>query len=206
MNPIKKLQRMRQMGPRRVVDCIACKLLYSALRPIFRYQACHSLEPYACREYKQLAADLASTVNAEVAVDLGCGIGEIIARTRAKRRYGIDYDQGAIRFAQVLYGRKAQFQIGTLFEPEGVCASLPEKRVDVLIITGLLHGMPFDQVQAMLARLRELVPVERLLMDTVRRSERGYTHTTEDLSRLGTIERTIDVGDNYRCLHLIRLA
>lgn len=200
-----RLERLQQLGPRGVACCVACKVVYGALQPIFRYDWWHASSPYCCREYKRRTVELASTVDAEVAVDLGCGFGEIITRVKARRRYGIDRSPEAIRFARFINGRKAKFIEGSITDPAGIGANLKEPRIDLLIITGWLHGVPFARVQTWLTELREVMPVGRLLIDTVHTIHDGYAHTAEDLSRLGQVEISIPGGGGRRDLHLIRI-
>ncbi len=196
---------IQRLHPTRLAGCVACKLLYGAVQPIFRYDPWHSSAPYPCREYKRRTVQLASTVGARVAVDIGCGFGEIISRVDAASRYGIDRSPQAIRFARVLYGRKATFRVASLASPQDLHAAIPEPSIDLLIMTNWLHGLPFAELRAMLTRLREAIPVQRLLMDSFRYAADWHVHNAEQLALLGKVETSVDGGDGHRDLYLIRL-
>ena len=200
-----RFKTIQRLPPDRLAGCIACKLLYAAVQPIFRYDPWHASAPYFCREYKRRTVQLASTVQARVAVDIGCGFGEIIARVEAARRYGVDRSPEAIRFARLLHGRKVSFRVASLSTPEELRAAIAEPSIDLLVMTNWLHGVPFDELRAMLTRLRELIPVDRLLVDGLRDAPDRHVHSAEQLTQLGRIERSVDAGDEHRHLYLIRL-
>jgi hypothetical protein len=75
---------LRRHGGRRLASCVFCKLLYRALQLIYRFDPWHASAPYACREYKVRAVDLASSTHSRVVLDIGCGLGDIIGRVRAE--------------------------------------------------------------------------------------------------------------------------
>jgi SAM-dependent methyltransferase len=105
------LEFLRRHGARRLASCIFCKLLYRALQQIYRFDPWHASAPYACREYKGRAVDLASSTHSRVVLDLGCGLGDIIGRVRAEKRWGVDKSAAAIAAARRLFGGRVSFAI-----------------------------------------------------------------------------------------------
>jgi len=72
--------------------CRIDRLGLGALRLLFGFDRWHASAPYSCRPYKELVVELANALQPSIAVEVGCGLGDIISRIKAADRFGIDSD------------------------------------------------------------------------------------------------------------------
>jgi hypothetical protein len=133
-----------------------------ALRPIFRFDAWHAAAPYSCRPYKKAVVDLVNALHPAVVIEVGCGLGDIISRVRARERLGVDWDARVIRAARFLhpFGRWLN----------GDCISLQKlitarRSIDCLIMVNWIHGLCPSALEQLLL---PLLPLTRyLVLDAV---------------------------------------
>ena len=57
---------------------------------------------YECRPYKKQILNIVNNLNPSTIVDLGCGLGEIISKTKAKSKFGFDPDESVVKAARFL--------------------------------------------------------------------------------------------------------
>ena len=140
------------------VRCRAARLRLNALRPLFGFDRWHAAAPYACRPYKGVVVELANALHPAVAVELGCGLGDIISRVSAADRVGIDADARVIRAARFLH------RGGRWVHGEGSCvlSLFPGPRlIDCLIMVNWIHRLSPEElarlVLPLLARTRYLI-------------------------------------------------
>jgi hypothetical protein len=208
MSKLKRtIEIVRRDGIAALGECLFCKMYYRLLQRIFRFDSWHATAPYACRSYKKQTVKLASSLSPSVAVEIGCGLGEIISRLNAKQLYGFDVDVRAVAAARWLFGSKVRFEPGSLFEPRSVAGAVDGKEVDVIMMVNWLHGMKFDAVERSIGALVQYVHPQHLIVDTIKPGMMpdAIFHSVSDFERLGNIERTVAGEDGVRDLHLIRL-
>ncbi len=196
----------RRWGMRRVAACAFCKFVYRVLRFFYRFDPWHASAPYACREYKHRAVALAASIAPRTVVDIGCGLGEVVARIPAVQRYGLDPAAAVIRAARLLFGRRATFGVASVTEAAAIRGAVSEGEIDLLIMLNWPHGMEIGKLAGAVASLDHLIPVRSILIDTVRPGAipGSHIHGLGDLKCLGEVVRTVDAGDGFRDLHLIR--
>ncbi len=200
------LEFLRRHGARRLASCIFCKLWYLALQQIYRFDPWHASAPYACREYKVRAVHLASSTQSRVVLDVGCGLGDVIGRVRAEKRWGVDISAAAIAAARRLFGGPVSFAVGSVFAPDEIAKVVSDRPIDLVIMTGWTHGTELEKLVATIRSIQQKLSVRMLLIDTVRPGMEGcFAHSVEDLSRLGEVKVSVDCGDGVRELHLIAL-
>ncbi|MDB4984649.1 MAG: hypothetical protein JWM20_828 [Patescibacteria group bacterium] len=139
----RKIKRIKELGIRNSAFCSIKKIYYRILRLWFGFDAWHARAPFECRPYKQVVVDLCNSVRSDVAVEIGCGLGEIISRVNAGKRIGLDTDPHAIGAATFLYGNE-----NTLFKT-GSSDSLGDitgKKV-LVIAVNFHHGFTPDEAK-----------------------------------------------------------
>jgi hypothetical protein len=172
------------------VRCRADRLRLHALRLLFRFDPWHAAAPYSCRPYKALVVELANALQPKVAVEIGCGLGEIIGRINAADRFGVDADNRVLRAARFLHcGR------GFWIHGEGDCIErlvAPERKIDCLIMVNWIHSLSpehlSDLVVPLLSRTRFLI-VDAIDVD----GPNSYRHK-HDFEFLSKLARTRSVS------------
>ena len=173
-----------------------------------RFDPYHASAPYACGIYGVRAVDLASSTHSRVVLDIGCGLGDIIGRVRAEKRWGVDKSAAAIAAARRLFGGRVSFAVGSAFAPDEIAKVVSDRPIDLLIMTGWTY-MELEKLVATIRSIQQKLSVRMLLIDTLRPGalEGRLAHSVEDLKRLGEVRVSVDCGDGVipRDLHLIAL-
>ena len=85
---------------------------YKKLQKKYHFDTWH-ISPYELRKYIQAAAAYINEKNADVVVDVGCGLGEMLRHTNAKVRIGFDIHEETIEAAEMLSKGDIIFHTGT---------------------------------------------------------------------------------------------
>lgn len=202
----KALSFVKQYGFASLTNCVLCRVAYLPLSIVFRFNHWHASAPYACRPYKAKIEALASSLRPSTVVDIGCGLGEVVSRVQADKRFGFDIDRGAIRAARFLQGTSVKFGVASLFST-GEIASAVGSHVDVLIMTNWAHELEFARLYDGVRDLQRSLGLDALIIDTIRPGSASFRfcHSLDDLQRWGRVETTIDGGDGVRDIHVVRL-
>lgn len=160
-----KLGKLRALSVKRSLLRPFVRLFYWGLQQRFHFGPWHKNNSFYDRPYKALAVQMANELRPKVVVDVGCGLGEILARVDAPLRVGYDTEEGAIKAARLLYGRRATFLSGSLQD-------VREKRIDLLILLGWAHVLSPEKLAALLEPL--LGRCTYLLLDTINNEVPGY--------------------------------
>jgi SAM-dependent methyltransferase len=198
---------VKRFDPLRIGKLVALRILYDGLRCVYGFHRWHAGASYASRTYKARTVALVESLKPETVVEIGCGLGEILARTSAKKRFGFDQDPAVIAAARVLHGRSVSFHLAALAAPARI-AEIVAGPIDVLIMVNWPHELSIDEIDAALRRLTESTAVSYLVIDAIAEHLEGYQHhhSPADLSRLGEVASVVDGGDGIRQLYAIRIA
>jgi hypothetical protein len=135
----------------------------SALRLLFGFDRWHASAPYSCRPYKQLVVELANALQPSIAMEVGCGLGDIISRVNAVDRFGIDADLKVIRAARFLHRGR-----GFWIHDDGIPIQriVPQERtIDCLIMVNWIHNLDPKRLSELLLPL--LPRTRYLILDAI---------------------------------------
>jgi SAM-dependent methyltransferase len=180
---------------------------YGHLQEEFGFDHWHVKSPYRRRPYKRRVVAVIDGFAPETVVEIGCGLGEIICRIKAPRRFGFDLEAAVIEGAKALHGSAVVFHQGDLCKPVAI-AAIVGGPIDVLVAVNWPHMLAFEEIEQSIADLRAQTPVRRLVIDTIYPDRSGYQHyhTRRDVERLGEVTATVPGGDFIRDLHAVRLS
>lgn len=134
------------------------RVALAGLRSIYGFHPWHAQSPTSARPYRHGVADLVNSVSPQVVVEVGCGLGAVLARINAAKRFGYDVDPGVIRAARLIRSRSIVFA-------EGGFEQVTEPQIDVLIAVNWPHDFPPDQMRRWLAPLYSRI--DYLLVDII---------------------------------------
>jgi len=179
---------------------------YRQLQEKFGFDPWHVKSPFPRRPYKRRVVALINGLAPETVVEIGCGLGEIVSRSKAERRFGFDLDAAVIEAAEFLHGGGVKFKQGNLCNPQEIAAAVGGP-IDVLVALNWPHMLPFDRIESAVAGLTAQTPVRMLVIDTIRPGCAGYQHyhTLDDVKRLGEVMVSVAGGDLIRDLHAVKL-
>jgi ubiquinone/menaquinone biosynthesis C-methylase UbiE len=144
-------------------------LLLIFLWLIYRFDKWHLYGTIYSRKYKQQVIDLANSVHPNSAIEIGCGLGDIISRVQANSDYkiGLDIDSRVISAAKILYSKHAKFIVGSLESPQ-------INSVDIVIMVNWIHILPKEVLETMIDRIREFSKF--VLVDAINKDRSGYSY------------------------------
>lgn len=147
----------------RAVRCRLDRLCLTGLRHLLKFDAWHAAAPYSCRPYKKRVVELANSLRLDVAVEVGCGLGDILSRVNARQRFGFDTELAVVRAARCLH------PLGTRWIHGDASAVLqctpPARNIDCLIMVNWIHNVSPEQLAACLLPL--LPRVRHLILDAI---------------------------------------
>lgn len=150
----RKLGTVRRLGLLPSARIGVEKVFLRVLRHIFKFHPWHAEATKSARVYRKTAARIVDSLNPGTVVEIGCGLGYILAQIAAPRRYGFDVDKGAVRAARFLHGQSISFAHGSF-------SSIELPTMDVLILINWIHEV---SPQALEESLKPLLPRTRFLL------------------------------------------
>jgi SAM-dependent methyltransferase len=107
--------------------------------------------------------DLVNSLQPDTVVEVGCGIGDILSRVRARERIGFDIDSAVIRAARFLHPGRVRWISGGVASVEKYI--LPGRRIDCLIMVNWIHNLSAEQLAACVLPI--LPRVGHVLVDSI---------------------------------------
>ena len=187
------------MGLRRLARCRVEQIWLGILQRYFQFDPWHSAAPYACRPYKGLVVDVVNRLKPGTVVEIGAGLGELLAHINAPRRFGYDIDQGVVRAARFLHGRRITFV-------HGDATQVIQSPIDVLILVNWIHNLSPNELWEL---LEPLMPrTSYLLLDAIDPlgpPSYRYKHTFDFLRDSAELLSISKAPDEPRSFHLFRI-
>ena len=143
------------------------------LAKIFKFHPWHADAPTSARHYRLLVAKIVNELKPKTVVEVGCGLGEILIRINAPEIYGYDADEGAIRAARFLRGKKVIFIHGDL-------KTVALQQIDVLILINWINKISPASLEEQLIPL--IQRTRYLLLDALDPAVPGYKHNFKFLA------------------------
>jgi hypothetical protein len=173
--------------------CRIDRLGLSALRLLFGFDRWHASAPYSCRPYKRLVVELANSLQPSIAVEVGCGLGDIISRLKAVDRFGIDSDLRVIRAARFLHGGR-----GFWFHGDGTTIQRVVSQaltIDCLIMVNWIHNLSPENLSEYLLPL--LPRTRYLILDAVDADGPNSYRHKHDFEFLSGVTRRLSASRVY---------
>ena len=182
-HPARRLgSHLRRFGIRRGTRVLFDHAALRSLRRFYGFAPWHADAPTSARPYRIPLAAMVDDLRPRSVVEVGCGLGSVLARVHAPERVGYDTDAAVIRAARRIRHRSIDFRVGGFDD-------VPLVPRDALIAVNMLHDFAPEQVAQWLARL---LPTTRYLL--VDRVERESPHAVPLLSRLRLPQRACGVA------------
>ena len=187
------------MGLLRLVRCRFDLLWLRVLQWHFEFDPWHALAPYACRSYKRVVVDIVNRLAPGTVVEIGTGLGDLLAHIHAPRRFGYDIDPGVVRAARFLHRRGITFV-------HGDATQVTVAPIDVLILVNWIHNLSPNELSEL---LEPLMPrTTYMLLDAIDLdgpSSYRYKHTFDFLIGNADPVSITRAPDEPRSFHLFRV-
>lgn len=197
--------RILQLGFFGTILCICRRIYYYLLSKRYGFDIWHASAPFECRPYKAEVVKLADSVSVSSALEIGCGLGDIISRINVVKRVGVDIDPAVVFTAQKLNGRYCKFAVGELSDVQNLKQQC-EGAVELLVMINWPHLLPWHQLFEHIQSIIDQIGVRYVLIDGINDSIHGYAnyHRAECFGEIGEIVHAIPSSDGARVLYLIR--
>ncbi len=164
----KLIRKTREVGIGNLILGCLKVLYYRRLQKKFDFDPWHT-SPYELRKYVQTVAAYVNRHSPECVVDIGCGLGDLLAHIHAPMRIGVDPGKGETEAANHLYGsRGIRFVRGSFDEfGEGM-------EIDYLITLNFMHGSPEPVWKPTYTRICEKNRISHIIVDSYKTTEDTY--------------------------------
>lgn len=198
------LMRARRIGVRSLFLCMLKRCYFRVLSHRFGFQSWHAAAPFECREYKAEVVESANRLRPSVVVEIGCGLGEILGRVVATRRYGFDAEAPVIAAARHLHGDRCVFGVANISESAAIAGAIHE-RVDLLVTVNWPHALEWAPYANSVRELVRRLSIRYLILDTIDPRLPGYPyhHRKSQIEELGEIVSSMESKDGVRALHVV---
>lgn len=183
----------------RTVNIVIDRIALHTLRLFFGFAKWHANAPLSARSYRRIVAELVNGLRPKCVVEVGCGLGSILALVHAPERWGYDIDHGAIRAARLLRDRSINFRYGSI-------QSVTAGQIDVLILVNWIHELAPEELEQLII---PLVPRTRfLLLDAIYASNDcryRYKHSFDFLRPFADPVRTFNMPEEGRSFIVMQI-
>src|SRR4051794_24731270 len=158
---VRKFNTLVRVGPKRLIVGRLYAACLHVLRFFLPFHRWHATDNYLTRPYKGYVVQLINSLLPKVAVELGCGLGDIVSRVDADCRIGIDPDVAVIRAAKLLRPVGVRWVCGDI---AAVVPAAEGRRIDCFVAVGWLHLIPPETVRDWLLSIAPFV--DHFIVDT----------------------------------------
>ena len=202
-------KKLGAIGVERVLGAAFEALRNKILHLIYGFDPWHVTGNFHARPYKADVVRLIESVPHDCVVEIGVGLGDILGRVRAKKRLGLDRDPQVLKAARFCVEGPVSFAVADFASPDQIISAFKQNdfsSVDVIILVNWIHMIEMDFIEQTILTVTRTIPLRYIVMDTIRPGTPGYrfTHTQDDLRRLGEI-KTVITADDVRDLVMIEV-
>jgi len=133
----------------------------------------------------------------ESAIEIGCGLGDILVRLNYKTKIGYDSDGAVLKAAK--FKNMLSFQNKTQFVQLDFPGSFPNGKHDAIILVNWIHHLAPETLKSSVRVLYEkhLNPAGEIILDTVADPEYSHNHSMNEVVS-GLNCRVLKIGDYPR--------
>jgi hypothetical protein len=195
---MKIFEKIKTLGVFSSIDCLIKTIHLYYLQRKFGFDKWHVKADYSCKPYKKQVVDIVNSLPyIDVAVEVGCGLGDILNKTNVKNRIGIDIDQNAIECASLLRPN-LNFYLGGLNDVEKY---IKKKKNMVIMAINWTHNINFkDLVYNFSKVINEYSENCFIVVDIIKPNVKNYKykHTIDDYEKYFKVCSSIDSVDEVR--------
>lgn len=154
---------LRKIGEVGIINCIlggVKRERYKRLCKKYHFDSWH-ITPYELRKYLQDTVAYVNEKKADVVVDIGCGLGEMLRHINARKRVGFDIHEEPNRVARMLHKGNVIYHVGSFDEVN------LEETIEYLITLNFMHGSTEETWRDCYHDIAKRNDIRHILIDTV---------------------------------------
>lgn len=200
-------QLLRRIGVRNSIMGLVTLCRDQILRSAYKFDAWHATSNFYLKPYKKQVIGLILDSDPSQVIEVGCGLGDILSRTNARTRIGIDADWRVIKAAKLLHPR-INFQVGEFSNIHWQDLELTNENKILVTAVNWPHMLPPEELLAGLSAIPTSGREVHLLIDIILEGVSGYPHhhSRTDLERVGKIISITPSLDQVREFILVDLS
>ena len=181
--------------------CRICfdRLWFGILALHFKFDPWHINAPFSSRPYKKTVVNLVNGLSPDSVVEIGSGLGELLFRMKARKRYGYDVDLGVVKAARFLYGKNISFN-------HGDATQVNHDNIDLLLMINWIHNLSPQELEEILLSLAPRL--KYMLLDAIDvdgPDSYRYKHDFKFLKGVAERMSITRAPDEPRSFHLFRV-
>jgi hypothetical protein len=180
-------------------------LFYLVLSRVYGFDAWHYRVVRENCGYFSTVRALHDRLDTAVSIEIGCGLGEVIAGLNARVRIGIDRDSAVIEAARWLHGRDARFFTLGRCPDKDVYAG--ERGRVCLLFLNWFHAVSPEEVRGYVRGHVASFRPTHVIFDVISGNVANYRykHDPQLLREFGDVATVVDAGDRIRRFVLVEV-
>ena len=177
---------------------------------IFKFNSWHIKSNYFLRPYKREVVNMINSFEFDNAIEIGCGLCEIISRINCKKKIAIDLDQNIIKASKFIFKDKINLIQGSIFDDDLRIRNLGYEIYsrNLLICINWPHEYEFNKFLNAIKLFSIKYKVNYLIIDLIDNNPNNhykYVHTKNDLFKIGRILSSKKISNSLRSIYLIKI-
>jgi len=199
----KYINSIKKVGMKNAIKSLYKRIYFKILKKRFRFDSWHASSPIESKPYKFQVIEMVNKSMPTNVLEIGCGLGEILANLSVPIRLGVDYDLGVINAANYI-NNEINFYHHDFENIESI--QLPVSEIDILLLINWTHELSWEALKINLHKLNKKYPINTIVIDTINPDVAGYPyhHNEDNLKEIGTVQSSINGMDEVRKINLIK--
>jgi len=149
-------------GFKKIIFCIYGRLRLYPYYIKFRFDKWHMQANYLCRPYKNMVVELVNDLDVTGVIEIGCGLGDILANINVQARVGVDSDAGVIKACEKIYDNNI---VWINKSAKNFDFSVMNDNIECLIMVNWIHNL--NQKQLLDIMLPAFKKINYLIVDSI---------------------------------------
>lgn len=186
----RKLLKIKILGFSKIIHGIMEYQKFLKLEKQFDFDHWHTRSPYSWSLYKSIVVEITKTLKPDSVIEVGCGLAEILERTRARVRYGVDADEKVISAARQI--SNCVFINSSLEDLPKHLDDSQQGQFDGIILVNTAHAIQESILIKQLKLLNDTISLRWIIIDQVL-GNTGFSHELSNLDWLFSKSQVYEV-------------
>jgi hypothetical protein len=193
-------KKLNSVGVIGIIKCAISIMYLYFLKKIYKFDSWHYTASYYCKPYKKQVVTILDEYNdLGSIVEIGCGLGDIVAHTKFDFKYGVDLSVPTVKCAKFLYGGDVNFSVGSFGEAKSL---LVDNNIlsTVIVAINWTHNIEFDILSDAFRNLLKGIDEGYIVVDIINKGlvSYKYRHNISQYKKHFNIISEVDSMDNVR--------
>ena len=154
----------------------------------------HLNATFESREYKKKVIKISNIYKTNIAIEIGCGIGEILGRLNSSQKYGLDIDMDTLILCKRLYKDIKTIHVDVMKNYQDILeiiTSIGKEETILIIMVNWLHEYPESKVTNFVEKILSLNRKIIIITDIYQRKEFSKIPENKTIHNFNDIKNNI---------------